>query len=195
MARVHRLQHVECLGAAHLAQDDAVGPHAQRVAHQRALRDFALVLDIRWARFQAHDVRLAQLQLCRVFDRHDPFAGGNEPRDQIEQGGLAATGAARDQDVDLGRAQAFNHPDHRRRHAFVLEQVLYRQRAAAEAADRQDRPVDGQRRDDGVYARAVRQARIDHRARFVDPAPHARDDLLDDLHQVGVVVEGDVGQF
>ena len=41
MARVHRLQHVECLDAAHLAEDDAVGPHAQRVAHEIALRDRA----------------------------------------------------------------------------------------------------------------------------------------------------------
>ena len=39
VARVHGLQHVQHLVAAHLADDDAVGPHAQRVAHQVALRD------------------------------------------------------------------------------------------------------------------------------------------------------------
>ena len=37
MAGVHGLQHVEGLGAAHLADDDAVGPHPQRVADQVAL--------------------------------------------------------------------------------------------------------------------------------------------------------------
>ena len=37
VAGVHRLQHVERLGAAHLADDDAIGPHAQRVDHQVAL--------------------------------------------------------------------------------------------------------------------------------------------------------------
>ena len=41
MAGVHRLQHVERLGAAHLADDDAVGAHAQRVAQQVALGDLA----------------------------------------------------------------------------------------------------------------------------------------------------------
>ena len=38
VAGVHRLQHVERLGAADLADDDPVGPHAQRVAHQVADR-------------------------------------------------------------------------------------------------------------------------------------------------------------
>ena len=32
MAGVHRLQHVERFRPAHLADDDAIGPHAQRVA-------------------------------------------------------------------------------------------------------------------------------------------------------------------
>jgi len=38
VAGVHRLQHVERLGAAHLAHDDPVRAHPQRVAHQVALR-------------------------------------------------------------------------------------------------------------------------------------------------------------
>ena len=36
VAGVHRLQHVERLGAAHLADDDAVGAHAQRVDHEQS---------------------------------------------------------------------------------------------------------------------------------------------------------------
>jgi hypothetical protein len=67
--------------------------------------------------------------------------------------------------------------------------------SGAEAPDRDQRPVHRERRDDGVDARTVRQARVDHRTRFVDAAAHARDDLLDDLHEVGVVVEGHLGQF
>ena len=38
VAGVHRLQHVQRLGAAALADDDPVGPHAQGVAHQVADR-------------------------------------------------------------------------------------------------------------------------------------------------------------
>ena len=65
----------------------------------------------------------------------------------------------------------------------------------AETADREQRTVDGQRRNDGVDARAVAQARVDHRRRFVDAAAHLRDDLVDDAQQVLVVAERDAGQF
>ena len=74
MAGVHRLQHVEGFGAAHLADDDAVRPHAQRVAHQVALVDLARALDVGRPRFQLDDVRLLQLQLGRVLDGDDAFA-------------------------------------------------------------------------------------------------------------------------
>ena len=70
--------------------------------------------------------------------------------------------------------------------AAVVEQVGDGERMNGEAADRQDRAIDRQRRDDGVHARAVRQAGVDHRARFVHAPAHARNDFLDDLHQVGV---------
>ena len=40
-------------------------------------------------------------------------------------------------------------------------------------------PVQRQRRDDGVDARAVLQARVDHRRRLVDAAAERRDDALD----------------
>ncbi len=39
-------------------------------------------------------------------------------------------------------------------------------------ADGEQRPVHGQRRDDGVHARAVAQARVHHGRRFVDAPAH-----------------------
>ena len=71
MAGVHGLHHVERLGAAALAHDDAVGPHAQRVDHQVALRDGAGAFDVHRPRFQPHDVRLLHLQLGRILDGDD----------------------------------------------------------------------------------------------------------------------------
>ena len=68
MAGVHGLQHVEGLLAAALAEDDAVGPHAQRVLDEIALADFAVALDVGRARFHARDVRLLQLQFGGVLD-------------------------------------------------------------------------------------------------------------------------------
>src|SRR5579859_6488967 len=63
VARVHRLEHVEGFAAAHLADDDAVRPHTQGVAHQIALGDFAAALDAGRPRLQRDDVRLLQAQL------------------------------------------------------------------------------------------------------------------------------------
>ena len=61
MAGIHRLQHIDGFFTAHLAQDDAIRAHPQRVAHQCALRNFARTFDVWRARFQAHHMRLLQL--------------------------------------------------------------------------------------------------------------------------------------
>src|SRR5579862_8799620 len=74
MARVHRLQHVERFLAAHLADDDAVGTHTQGVDEQLAHVDGAFAFDVGWARLQANDVFLVQLQFGRVFNRDDALA-------------------------------------------------------------------------------------------------------------------------
>ena len=89
VAGVHRLQHVERLAAAHLADDDAVGPHAQRVADQIALRDLAASFQTGGAGFQPHDVRLLQLQFRGVLDGDDALADIDQPRQRVQQRGLA----------------------------------------------------------------------------------------------------------
>ncbi len=99
---IHRLQHVDCLGAAHLADDDAVRTHAQTVANQRALRHVAFAFDVGRARLQAHHVRLLQLQLRCVLDGDNAFVSRNERRQNIEQRRLAASRSARDDEFDLG---------------------------------------------------------------------------------------------
>ena len=55
------------------------------------------------------------------------------------------------------------------------------------------RAVEGERRDDGVDAGAVRQAGVHHRAGLVDAPADLRHDAVDDLQQVVVVAELDVG--
>ena len=50
-------------------------------------------------------------------------------------------------------------------------------------------------RDDGVDARAVHEAGVDHRAGLIDAAADGRDDAVDDAHHVVVVLERDVGQL
>ena len=46
MAGVHGLQHVERFLAAHLADNDAIRPHAQGVDHQVTQGDLALALQV-----------------------------------------------------------------------------------------------------------------------------------------------------
>ena len=99
VAGVHRLQHVERLAAAALADDDAVGPHAQRVAHEVADRVLALALHVRRARLERDDVRLLELQLGGVLDGDDALVVGDRRRQDVEQRRLARAGAAGDEDV------------------------------------------------------------------------------------------------
>ena len=77
----------------------------------------------------------------------------------------------------------------------ALDEIARAELVGAEAANRQHRPVEGQRRDDGVDARAVGQAGVDHRARFVDAPAHRADDPLDDAQQVLVVLEHERARF
>ena len=139
VAGVHGLEHVERLAAAALADDDAVGPHAQGVAHQVADGDRALALDVRRPRLQRDDVLLAQLELGRVLDGDDALVVGDERRQDVEHRRLAGAGAARDEDVQAGldaRAQEVEHLGRRRAEA---DQVVGRQRRGRELADGEHR--------------------------------------------------------
>ncbi len=75
MAGVHGLEHVERFARPDLADDDAVGPHAQGVAHQLADGDGALALDVGRACLERDHVLLAELELGGVLDGHDALVG------------------------------------------------------------------------------------------------------------------------
>ena len=94
MAGAPGLQQIERFGAAHLADRDAVGPQAQRRAHQIGERGDAVL------GAQRHEVRRCALQLAGVLDQHDAIGGlGDLGEQRIDEGGLAGRGAAGDQDV------------------------------------------------------------------------------------------------
>ena len=190
VARVHRLQHVEGLAAAALADDDAVGPHAQRVLDQVALQDLALALDVRRTRLEADPVLVLDLQLGGVLDGDDPLVGGNVGRQQIRAASscrcpcrprsrmLARDANAGGQKVER-RATERAEPD----------QILGGQQVARELSDGQRRSVHRQRRNDGVDARAVGQSGVDHRRRVVQAAADRAQDLVDDVQDVAVVAK------
>ena len=189
VAGVHGLQHVQRLGAADLADDDAIGPHAQRVDDQVALLDRALALDVRRPGLEADDVALPQHQLGGVLDGDDPLAFRDEAGEHVQQRRLAGAGAAADDDVQPAGDGRDHEVEHRAGQRLAIDQVGAAQAIGPEPADREARAVEGERRDDGVDARAVGQPGVHHRARLVDAAPDRADDALDDLHQVLVVAE------
>ena len=69
MSRIHCLKHVECLSATHLADDDPVRPHAQRIADELALRDVANAFYVGRPRLHLNDMRLLKAQ----FDDDEQF--------------------------------------------------------------------------------------------------------------------------
>ena len=170
VAGVHRLQHVERRAVADLADDDAVGPHAQRVAHEVAGGDLAPSLDVRRTRLQPDDVLLAQLQFGGVLDRDDALVARDERRQHVQRRRLARAGAAADEDVQpaahAGREQVRRRGGHR----AEVDEIVDVERVGGELADRQHRAVERDRRQHRVDAAAVGQARVDHRARLVDAA-------------------------
>ena len=76
MPGVHRLQHVERLAAAALSHDDPIGPHAQRIADQLPDCHQSLPLQIAGSGLECHQIRMIQLQLCRVLDGDNALAAG-----------------------------------------------------------------------------------------------------------------------
>ncbi len=112
VTRVHGLQHVQRLAAAALADDDAIGAHAQCVFHQIADADLAASFDVGRTRFHAHDVVLIEIEFGRVFDGDDALVARKKMREHVEQRRLARAGAAADDDVQPrldARAQEVAH--------------------------------------------------------------------------------------
>ena len=190
VAGVHGLQHVEGFFAANLADDDAVGAHTQAVDQQLPLADRALPFDVGRPGLQAHDVFLRELQFGRVFDGDQALVLRNVLRQDVQERRLAGAGAAGDQDADARahrRGQHFHH----------LRAKCSSARPADSAASgpvpkrrmESARPIERQRRNDRVDARAVGQAGIDHGRGFVHPAADARNDAVDDLQQMAIVAE------
>ena len=93
---IHRLQHVQGFAAAHLADDQTVRAHSDGVPDQLAEGHHFLA---RWNALQATDVPLRQPEFGGFLDGDDPLVIRDAGRQGIEQGGLSAAGAARDQQV------------------------------------------------------------------------------------------------
>ena len=136
---------------------------------------------------------LLQLQLGRVFDGDDAFVARDAGRHDIQQRGLAAARAARDEHVQAGPHQALDQLGHAGGECAHADEVVHAEGHHRKAANGQQGSVHGQGGDDRVHARAVGQPCVDHGAHFVHAPPDARDDAVDHPQQVRLVVELHIG--
>src|SRR2546425_2254284 len=139
----------------------------------------------------------AELICCRIarfgrfLDGDDALLVRDERGQAVEKGRLPRAGAAGDEDVEPRAHHGAQHGHHLGRERAQAQHILDRERGPAEAPDGEQRPVEGERRDDGIHARAVGQARVHHGRALVDAPTHPRHDAVDDLQQVLVIAEDD----
>ncbi len=151
MAGVHRLQHVDRLRTTALANNDAIRPHAQRVAYEVADGDAGLGLRRLRPRLQIDDMDAVELQFRRVLDGNDTLADRDELRQAVQQRRLAGAGAARDDDVLARADRGLEEGAHRLAERVSGHQLAdVEPRLAAEFADGEAGALDRQRRNDGV---------------------------------------------
>ena len=99
---VERDEQVEALGLAHLADDDARGPHPQGLLDQPTQRDLAGALERGLPALHRGDVAVRDAQLEDLLAGDDPLAGRDGRGQAVQQGRLAGLGTARDEDVQPG---------------------------------------------------------------------------------------------
>ena len=195
VAGVHSLQHVESLARADLADDDAVGAHAQGITHEVADGNGSPPFEVGRTRLERDDVLLLQAQLGGILDGDDAFALGDERRDDVERRRFTGARAARDEDIDACLDARAQKGRHLLIHRAEGDQIVDGKRSLGEFADGQARADERQRRDDDVDTRAIFETGIDERRGFIDAASERRQDTLDDVHEVCRIMEFHVGQF
>ena len=84
---------------------------------------------------------------------------------------------------------------HLPRHGAEPDHIVDLKRLLGEPPDSENRPDEGERRDDRVDAGAVRKPGVDHGGRLVHAPAERGDDLIDDPHHVLLIVEGHVGEL
>jgi hypothetical protein len=102
VAGVERGQEIHYFGAADLADDQAVGAHAEGLADQVAQRDLSGAFDVRRASLEADDVWMIRAEFAGVLDQDQPFGRIRQREQGIEQRRLARARAAADEEGQAG---------------------------------------------------------------------------------------------
>ena len=98
--RVQRSEQLADLCPTHLAHDEPVGSHPQCLPHEVDEGHGTDALDVRATTLQPDDVGVARVELPDVLDDDDPLSRPALGEQAREHGGLAGSGAARDDERD-----------------------------------------------------------------------------------------------
>ena len=135
------------------------------------------------------------MQFGGVFDGDDALVLRNESGKHIQQRGLASASPARDENVQPPLHHAGEHFQHGFGQSLIFDHVARGHRIAPESPNREYWTIQSERRDDGIYTGAIGQARVHHGRTFVYTAAYARNNAVDDLHQMLVVFEAEPRYF
>src|SRR5579884_2430120 len=122
-------------GVTGLAQDDAIGTESEGELDQVAHGDAGLALQHRLHRAHALDVRMPgqavaavvlQVQLGAVLEDGELLVPGDGAGEHAQQGGLAAPGSPRDDDVRLAQDAGEEELGHASGHGALLDVILER---------------------------------------------------------------------
>ena len=193
VAGVHGLQHVEGRRVADLADDDAVGPHAQGVADQVADRDLSLALDVRGPRLQAQDVGWLSWSSAASSIVMMRSSSGMKEDMTLSVVVLPEPVPPLIRMFSRPRTQASRTSAAAPRQGSHGDQILDGERVLGELADGQRAAVEGDGRQHRVDAAAVGQAGVDHGAGLIDAPADTGDDAVDGPTQVLLVREPQVG--
>ena len=192
---VHGLQHIEDFGSPGFSHDDPVGPHAERISKQIALRDGSPPFHIRHAGFQRNHVGLLKLQFGGFFDGDHALRIRDESADAVQQSGFSGARSAADDQIHASADGQDEKIGHRRSERSGGDQIFDFQSPVAEPADGNGRAAERQRRNDGIEPRSVGQPGVHDGTGFVDAPAGPGNQTVNELHQMGFIGEPHVGGF
>ena len=178
---VQRDEQVESLLLAHLADDETVRAHAQRLLDQPTQPHLAGALERGLARLHGHPVGVRQPQLEDLLRSDDAFARRHRVQQAGEQGRFARACAARDDHVQPGDHGRLEEARRLGGEGAQPHEVVEAARRSDELAD-VDAPVPPHDvGDHHVEPAAVGQRRVDERRAQVDAPPGGAQHPLDEV--------------
>src|ERR1019366_8761592 len=153
----------------------------------------AFPLHVRGTAFQANHVFLLQLEFGRIFDGDDTLCVAYISAHHIQQRRLSGACTAGNKNVEFGPHGGLQGLKNRSGDGAIGQYLLGPDGDFAKTANRENRAIHRERRDDDVDAGSVGQARVAHGRGFVYASADLGYDLIDNMAKVSVVLKNDVG--